>query len=55
MDNLQAMRIFVAVAAPGSFTEAARRMRLSPSVVTRSISQIEGKLGLLLLNRTRRS
>jgi DNA-binding transcriptional LysR family regulator len=55
MDSLEAMRIFVSVATQGSFTEAARRMRLSPSVVTRSISQIEEKLGILLLNRTTRS
>jgi DNA-binding transcriptional LysR family regulator len=55
MDNLEAMRIFVSVATHGSFTEAARRMRLSPSAVTRSILQIEEKLGLLLLNRTTRS
>ncbi|WP_284945034.1 LysR family transcriptional regulator [Acidisoma cladoniae] len=55
MDNLEAMRIFVSVATQGSFTEAARRMRLSPSVVTRSISQIEEKLGIMLLNRTTRS
>lgn len=55
MDNLEAMRIFVSVATRGSFTETARRMRLSPSVVTRSISQIEEKLGVMLLNRTTRS
>ncbi len=55
MDNLEAMRIFVSVATQGSFTEAARRMRLSPSAVTRSILQIEEKLGLLLFNRTTRS
>lgn len=55
MDNLEAMRIFVSVATQGSFTEAARRMRLSPSAVTRSIFQIEEKLGLLLFNRTTRS
>ena len=36
MDNLEAIRVFVSVATQGSFTEAARRMRLSPSVVTRS-------------------
>ena len=55
MDNLEAMRIFVSVATQGSFAEAARRMRLSPSVVTRSISQVEEKLGVMLLNRTTRS
>lgn len=55
MDSLEAMRIFVSVATQSSFTEAARRMRLSPSVVTRSISQVEEKLGIVLLNRTTRS
>ena len=55
MDNLDAIRIFVSVATLGSFTEAARRMRLSPSVVTRSVAQIEDRLGIMLLNRTTRS
>ena len=55
MDRLAAMRAFVAVAAQGSFSEAARRLRLSPSVVTRQIAQLEDELGLLLLNRTTRS
>ncbi|HQU25292.1 MAG TPA: LysR family transcriptional regulator [Acidiphilium sp.] len=55
MDNLEAMRIFVSVATQGSFTEAARRMRLSPSVVTRSVARIEERLGIMLLNRTTRS
>ena len=55
MDRLDAMRIFVTVARLGSFAEAARRLRLSPSVVTRSIAQLEDRLGLILLNRTTRS
>ncbi len=55
MDNLEAIRIFVSVATQGSFTEAARRMRLSPSVVTRSVAQVEDRLGIMLLNRTTRS
>ncbi len=55
MDRLDAMRIFVAVASLGSFAEAARRLRLSPSVVTRSIAALEGELGLTLLSRTTRS
>lgn len=55
MDNLEALRIFVSVASQGSFSETARRMRLSPSVVTRSIAQIEERLGIMLLNRTTRS
>jgi DNA-binding transcriptional LysR family regulator len=55
MDRLGAMRIFVSVARLGSFTEAARRLQLSPSVVTRSIAQLEDQLGLTLLLRTTRS
>src|ERR1700752_3442344 len=55
MDRLDAMRIFVTVARLGSFAEAARKLRLSPSVATRSIAQLEDQLGLMLLTRTTRS
>src|ERR1700684_264350 len=55
MNRLEAMRTFVAVAKLGSFAEAARRLRRSPSVVTRSIAQLEDELGLTLLLRTTRS
>jgi DNA-binding transcriptional LysR family regulator len=55
MDRLDAMRIFVTVARLGSFAEAARQLRLSPSVATRSIAQLEDQLGLMLLTRTTRS
>ena len=55
MDRLDAMRTFVAVAKLGSFAEAARHLQLSPSVVTRSIAQLEDQLGLTLLLRTTRS
>ena len=55
MDHLQTMRIFVAVAKLGSFAQAARQLRLSPSVVTRSIAQIEDHLGLTVMTRTTRS
>lgn len=55
MDRLDSMRVFVAVATHASFAEAARRLRLSPSVVTRSIAELEERLGLTLLNRTTRS
>ena len=49
------MRIFVSVARLRSFSEAARRLQLSPSVVTRAIAQLEDELGLTLLLRTTRS
>jgi DNA-binding transcriptional LysR family regulator len=55
MDRLDAMRIFVAVAKLGSFAQAARQLRLSPSVATRSLAQLEDQLGLMLLTRTTRS
>src|SRR3984957_8652451 len=55
MDQLQTMRTFVAVASLGSFAEAARQLRLSPSVITRSVADLEDRLGLVLLNRTTRS
>ena len=49
------MRAFVAVATLGSFAEAARQLRLSPSAITRSIADLEERLGLVLFNRTTRS
>ncbi|MFZ2108325.1 MAG: LysR substrate-binding domain-containing protein [Roseiarcus sp.] len=55
MDRLDAMRIYAAVARLGSFAKAARQLRLSPSVVTRSIAQLEDQLGVTLLTRTTRS
>ena len=55
MDRLETMRVFVTVASLGSFADAARQMRLSPSVVTRSVADLEERLGLVLLNRTTRS
>jgi DNA-binding transcriptional LysR family regulator len=55
MDRLGAMRVFVTVATLRSFSEAARRLQLSPSVVTRSVAQLEDELGLTLLLRTTRS
>ena len=55
MDRLDAMRTFVEVATLGSFAEAARRLRLSPSVVTRTVAVLEDRLGLSLITRTTRS
>ncbi len=55
MARLETMRVFIAVARLGSFAEAARKLRVSPSVVTRAIAQLEDRLGLTLLTRTTRS
>lgn len=55
MDHLDSLRAFVSVATHGSFAEAARRLRLSPSAVTRAVADLERRLGLSLLHRTTRS
>lgn len=55
MDRLRALRIFISVAEHESFAEAARRLNLSPTTVTRSIAALEASLGIPLLMRTTRS
>jgi DNA-binding transcriptional LysR family regulator len=55
MDRVHAMTALVAVVDHGGFTQAARRLKLSPSAVTRLISSLEDHLGARLLQRTTRS
>jgi DNA-binding transcriptional LysR family regulator len=55
MDRLRLLRTFVSVAEHASFAEAARRLNLSPTTVTRSIAALEASLGVALLMRTTRS
>jgi DNA-binding transcriptional LysR family regulator len=54
MDRLQAMAAFLAVVDTGGFASAARRLAVSPSVVTRAVSELEARLGVRLLTRTTR-
>jgi DNA-binding transcriptional LysR family regulator len=54
MDRLQAMTAFLAVVDGGGFAAAARRLRLSPPVVTRAVAELEARLGVRLLTRTTR-
>ena len=54
MDRLQTMSAFVAVAEEQSFSGAARRLNISPPVVTRAVSELEQRLKVKLLNRTTR-
>ncbi len=49
------MQAFVAVADLKGFAPAARKLRLSPSAVTRLIAALEERLGARLLQRTTRS
>lgn len=46
---------FVRVAETGSFSEAARRLNLSKSMISRQVSALEADLGVRLLHRTTRS
>src|ERR1043165_8848388 len=55
MDRIEAMQAFVAVADLHGFAPAARKLRLSPSAVTRLIAALEERLGARLLQRTTRS
>ena len=48
------MRAFVAVAEEQGFAAAARRLAVSPPVVTRAIAALETQLGVVLLERTTR-
>jgi DNA-binding transcriptional LysR family regulator len=54
MDRLQAMTTYVAVVDSGGFASAARKLNLSPPVVTRAVAELEERLGLRLLTRTTR-
>lgn len=54
MDRLQAMTTFVAVAETGGFSSAARKLDVSPSVVSRIVTELEEHLGARLLTRTTR-
>jgi DNA-binding transcriptional LysR family regulator len=55
MDRFEAMSVFVSVADLRGFAPAARRLRLSPSAVTRLVAALEEHLGTRLLQRTTRS
>jgi DNA-binding transcriptional LysR family regulator len=55
MDRLDAMAAFMAVADLRGFAQAARRLGLSPSAVTRLVAALEERLSIRLLQRTTRS
>lgn len=55
MDKLISMRAFTKVVDHGSFSEAARDMRLSRSAISKYVIDLEAELGVQLLNRTTRS
>lgn len=54
MDRLSAMETFVGVIETGSFSAAARRMKVGQPAVSKSIAQLESKLGVPLFVRSTR-
>ena len=54
MDDLRRMAIFSAVVEAKSFSEAARRIGIAKSAISKHISMLENHLGVRLLNRTTR-
>ena len=54
MDRLTEMEAFAMVVDQGGFTDAARKMGISKSAVSKHVSSLEARLGARLLNRTTR-
>jgi DNA-binding transcriptional LysR family regulator len=54
MDRIASMQAFVQVVDAGSFSGAAKRLNVSPAVVTGHVQSLERRLGVQLLNRTTR-
>lgn len=54
MDRLAAMSTFIRVVETGSFSAAARHLRVGQPAVSKAIAQLEERLGVRLLSRTTR-
>jgi DNA-binding transcriptional LysR family regulator len=54
MDRLTEMEAFATVVDQGGFTEAAKKMGVSKSAISKHVSALEARLGARLLNRTTR-
>lgn len=54
-DDFRALAIFASVAEAGSFSSAARKMKLSTSVVSHHVSGLEARMGVALFYRSTRS
>ncbi|RMD48018.1 MAG: LysR family transcriptional regulator [Alphaproteobacteria bacterium] len=54
MDRLTEMEAFATVVDMGGFTDAARKLGVSKSAVSKHVSSLEARLGARLLNRTTR-
>jgi DNA-binding transcriptional LysR family regulator len=54
MDRLAEMEAFATVVDQGGFTDAARKLGVSKSAISKHVSSLEARLGARLLNRTTR-
>lgn len=54
MDRLSEMEAFATVVDQGGFTDAAKKLGISKSAVSKHVSSLEARLGARLLNRTTR-
>lgn len=54
IDELRALAIFATVVEEGSFRSASQTLKLSPSVVSHHVAQLEERLGVTLLYRSTR-
>lgn len=55
MDRIDAMKVFVTAVEEGSLAGAARRLKRSPTSISRALSLLEQHVGVELLHRTTRS
>jgi DNA-binding transcriptional LysR family regulator len=55
MDRIDAMKVFVMAVEEGSLAGAARRLKRSPTAISRALSLLEQHVGVELLHRTTRS
>ncbi len=55
MDRIDAMKVFVTAVDEGSLAAAARRLKRSPTAVSRALNLLEAHVGVELLHRTTRS
>lgn len=54
MDTLKALMVFMTTAENGSFSDAARKLGVSPAAISQSIARLELELEVRLFNRTTR-
>jgi DNA-binding transcriptional LysR family regulator len=52
MDRLAAMQAFVRVVETGSFSAAARALNMGQPAISKTVAQLEGRLGVRLLMRS---